>query len=174
MECAVCKRGVDDFKLIVAETGTAKEKEGEKKKEAATRKPLGDFDLNISSKSMDKRAERKKQMKDEDEMSVRGKSFFLDPLFSSPGSAVSGSFTGGLDSAFELLGASFGSAGGDGGMRTSTPPPGVRRASALTGITAAKGSLDSVVLRIDNVPWVCFSHSLLWLKCELTCYHYCL
>ncbi|KIY48478.1 hypothetical protein FISHEDRAFT_21033, partial [Fistulina hepatica ATCC 64428] len=105
MECAVCKRGVADFKLITPLVVP----------KANASKPVND----------DRRA--------------RGKSF-IDPLFSSPGSATSAQTA--LDGTFE-----FGMA------RSSTPKDDLSQDTSRTGITRGEGIKDNVVLRIDNVPW---------------------
>ncbi|KAJ7599274.1 hypothetical protein C8J56DRAFT_186239 [Mycena floridula] len=123
MECAVCKRGVDDFKLISLPAAPTSEK----------RPPFGQLDVNRTNKS-----QRKEK---QDEATAKGKSF-MDLLFSSPGSAVT-AFSG-VDS-FAFLG-SFDDAI-DGPRCSTPPPPGLKRPGPQ------RDSREFVVLRIDNVPW---------------------
>lgn len=116
MECAVCKKSVDDFKLISLQpTLDNVSNEGGKRNAKRTSTPNGTTD--DSSKS---------------------DHYFADPTFSSPGSNG-----GGLDSAFELLGPF-----GTGSILSSTPP---RRTATVT----LEPLKEAIVLRIDNVPWVC-------------------
>ncbi|KAK0232450.1 hypothetical protein EDD85DRAFT_911339 [Armillaria nabsnona] len=132
MECAVCKNSVEDFKLISG-SGPAE------KKSKADRRSFGSVESNCNQRSGS-----------DDEHIGRGKSF-MDPLFSSPGSAVSTSFTGGLESAFEFGGQAFFR---NDDVRASTPPPATRRRSRdHQSPRQQHSSKDHVVLRIDNVPW---------------------
>ncbi len=134
MECAVCKNSVEDFKLISG-SGPAE------KKSKADRRSFGSVESN-----------RDQRLGGDDEQIERGQSF-MDPLFSSPGSAVSTSFTGGLESAFEFGGQAFFR---NDDVRASTPPPATRRRSRdHQSPRQQHPSKDHVVLRIDNVPWVC-------------------
>lgn len=131
MECAVCKRGVEDFKLIgtTSSTGSAAAS-GDKGREGGDRKgrtPLAGVDTNVPSGIQ--------KCRDGDGEDMKGKSF-MDPLFSSPGSI--GSAATGLKSAFEFSG-TFGD-----DVRASTPKRDGKR----------DGGGECVVLRIDNVPWV--------------------
>ncbi|KAK0438324.1 uncharacterized protein EV420DRAFT_1585821, partial [Desarmillaria tabescens] len=133
MECAVCKNGVEDFKLISG-SGPAE------KKSKVDRRSFSSVESNHDQRSGS-----------DDEFVGRGKSF-MDPLFSSPGSAVSASFTGGLESAFEFGGQAFFR---NDDVRASTPPPATRRRSRDHGESPRQQNMlkDHVVLRIDNVPW---------------------
>ncbi|KAK0192333.1 hypothetical protein F5146DRAFT_978738 [Armillaria mellea] len=133
MECAVCKNSVEDFKLING-SGPAE------KKSKADRRPFSSVESNRDQRSGS-----------DDEQIERGKSF-MDPLFSSPGSAVSTSFTGGLESAFEFGGQAFFR---NDDVRASTPPPATRRRSRDHDQSPRQQYplKDHVVLRIDNVPW---------------------
>jgi hypothetical protein len=143
MECAVCKRGVADFKLSTAGK------------------------LSGSAGLMINRAEKEKlERKD-----FTGKSF-MDPLFSSPGSAAeSGAVkcvaedTGTNVDGERLLPSAFdgefdGSIGSEHGFQffdfenareASTPIPTELDNRAKGG---RERVADNVVLRIDNVPWV--------------------
>ncbi|KAE9401988.1 hypothetical protein BT96DRAFT_991502 [Gymnopus androsaceus JB14] len=59
----------------------------------------------------------------------------------------------------------------DGGIRASTPPPkarGARRASSSAVDVDKKDGHDTVVLRIDNVPWVSLSLFKLALDADVT------
>ncbi|KAK0445125.1 hypothetical protein EV421DRAFT_1797689 [Armillaria borealis] len=133
MECAVCKNSVEDFKLISG-SGPAE------KKPKADRRSFSSVESNHDQRSGS-----------DDEHIGRGKSF-MDPLFSSPGSAVSASFTGGLESAFEFGGQAFFR---NDDVRASTPPPAARRRSRDHDQSPRQQHplKDHVVLRIDNVPW---------------------
>lgn len=133
MECAVCKNSVEDFKLING-SGPAE------KKSKTDRRSFSSVESNRDQRSGS-----------DDEQIERGKSF-MDPLFSSPGSAVSTSFTGGLESAFEFGGQEFFR---NDDVRASTPPPATRRRSRDHDQSPRQqySLKDYVVLRIDNVPW---------------------
>jgi hypothetical protein len=126
MECAVCKQSVEDFKLISNDSNQTRASE------PSSAHSHGDFNRNSTSPSSDG--------------NIRGMSF-LDPLYSSPGSAISSSAVGGLDSAFEFSGPFHFS---EGEFRASTPPP---DSGKRTGMSP-RSHRDPVVLRIDNVPWV--------------------
>ncbi|KAK7043012.1 hypothetical protein VNI00_008750 [Paramarasmius palmivorus] len=144
MECASCKQGVVDFKLISSSNVT------------------GSANTSISSSVDDSR----KPVSGRKSTIERGKSF-MEPLFSSPGSAASG-----LDSAFEFNGYmpdfdpddvfSVGAFGADdNSIRASTPPPRsnsydrsqVQGRDAASAGEPSSSRKDAVVLRIDNVPW---------------------
>ncbi|KAG7446812.1 uncharacterized protein BT62DRAFT_1075568 [Guyanagaster necrorhizus] len=133
MECAVCKNSVEDFKLISG-SGPVK------KKSKTDRRSFGSVESNGDQRSGC-----------DDEQICRGKGF-MDPLFSSPGSAVSTGFTGGLESAFEFGGQAFFT---NDDVRASTPPPATLRRPLDHDHSPRRQSLlkDHVVLRIDNVPW---------------------
>lgn len=133
MECAVCRASVEDFKLVTPPVSSEKEKK---------RTPFGNVDVNRSVAATTTKARKLK-----DEESVRPDSFF-DPLFSSPGSATSGGGYTGLDHAFEYLGAFNGAIEE---VRCSTPLR-KKRSSISSEVK------EPVVLRIDNVPWVCCSN----------------
>lgn len=109
---------------------------GEKDMECAVcKKSVADFKLVSGSVVSKPRRSGGRSILD-DERTSKGKSFF-DSLTSSPGST-----TGGLESAFEFERGQ--SIFGHGDLRASTPPPNFHR----------RDGKDSVVLRIDNVPWV--------------------
>ncbi|TFK71848.1 hypothetical protein BDN72DRAFT_399365 [Pluteus cervinus] len=122
MECAVCKRGVEDFRL---QTAT-----GNDSKDASQTKSSG-------SKTMEVNKEPATPKRAQDD-GAKGKSF-LDPLFSSPGTSISGRDLD-LDPMFEF-----------GEIRASTPKLERRESSASEKAVIKYG--DNVVLRIDNVPW---------------------
>ena len=143
MECAVCKRAVADFKLVVG-SGKAS--------------PGGQLDSSFE-KANKKTTTTTKVQNMKDQTDLKGKSF-IDPLFSSPGSATthdtaSSSGESELDSAFEF-GLDFGE------LRASTPKfeqqqqhlaPDLSNQSINGGRGEKKGD-SNAVLRIDNVPWV--------------------
>lgn len=134
MECAVCKKGVEDFKLIVV-GGALDGKEGDQKKPS-------DKSANTSG------GKQKLQVTKETRESPapQGKSF-LDPLFPSPATSVSGHELD-LDGIFEF-----------GEVEASTPKLNRRELEPVglptSGAKEAKKDKSHVVLRIDNVPWVC-------------------
>ena len=143
MECAVCKRAVADFKLVV---GSGKGSPG------------GQLDSSLE-KANKKTTTTTKMQNMKDQTDLKGKSF-IDPLFSSPGSATthdtaSSSGESELDSAFEF-GLDFGE------LRASTPKfeqqqqhlaPDLSNQSINGGRGEKRGD-SNAVLRIDNVPWV--------------------
>lgn len=133
----MCKRAVADFKLVI---GSGKASPGGQ--------------LDASFKKANKKTTPTKTVQN-----MKGKSF-IDPLFSSPGSATthdtaSSSGESELDSAFEF-GLDFGE------LRASTPKleqqqqhlaPDLSNQSMNGGRGEKKGD-SNAVLRIDNVPWV--------------------
>nr|ATV82108.1 putative zinc finger protein [Strobilurus tenacellus] len=112
---------------------------GEKDMECAVcKQSVEDFKLVSGAPPKAKKSASNRPASD-DGPTAKGKSF-LDPLFSSPGSA-----TGGLESAFEFeRGDSIFS---HSELRASTPPPRSQRR------TSSRASQENTVLRIDNVPW---------------------
>jgi len=148
MECAVCRGKVADFKLVVGDSQN-------------TDSPKAEEDVDGQSKT-EKKVGRARNMKTPDDEIGRS---FMDPLFSSPGSAVTGdgaASVNGLQSAFEF---------GLGLVRASTPkreertemvtnqlnknPVDAQTDKRLRERGRGKGKgEENVVLRIDNVPWV--------------------
>lgn len=150
MECAVCKQSVANFNLVM----------GPGKVAANSKGPVED----TSSASTGEDP----QENGRDRTDTSSKSF-ANPLFSSsPGSSNAfedGSTSNGdLESAFE-----FGLDLGE--LRASTPKleqqmqdsPWIWSKSHTSPCIARNGE-DNVVLRIDNVPWVCFLVSLFVLQ----------
>jgi hypothetical protein len=142
MECAVCKQSVQDFKLIVNPKANA----------ALAAAGASSIDRSVYT-TLNLQLDRKDTM--------TGESFF-DPIFSSPSSSNTAegpgilpendSF-GDLESSFE-----FGIDFSLNEFRASTPKLENSMSpdnSALLPGAAQPNSKDGVVLRIDNVPWVC-------------------
>ena len=155
MECAVCKRAVADFKLVI---GSGKGSPG------------GQLDSSFEKANKKKTTTTKTVQNMKDQAGLKGKSF-IDPLFSSPGSATthdtaSSSGESELDSAFDF-GLDFGE------LRASTPKfeqqqhlaPDLSNQSMNGGRGEKKGD-SNAVLRIDNVPWV--MHLVIYFHIHLT------
>jgi len=141
MECAVCKKSVADFKLVM---GASKGDRGSIS--AADLSAKGDSRVFRFSEKADHSADMARMS-------------FMEPLSSSPCSSnafehEAGNDCGDLGSAFEF--------GRDLELRASTPKLEQRsQESFLEGMSATHSNgkremrgEDNVVLRIDNVPWV--------------------
>ncbi|GLB39240.1 putative ring finger [Lyophyllum shimeji] len=141
MECAVCRYKVADFKLVTGEAHTAPAFKAESDDDGKTKhqqKSARPCDVTTPDGQV-------------------GKSF-MEPLFSSPGSGITGdgqASINGLESAFE-----FGL--GLDSVRASTPKREEWDRNAIEGENDKKlrergrgkeKGEENVVLRIDNVPW---------------------
>lgn len=183
MRCAVCWRGVGDFRLVSVGSADVKTKakgtEGEVGGGAA--KDGGeDGDKSVGATEVKKDAETTVVGKDTTDEDLRGKSF-LSPLFSSPSSprtstSLSSSHEHDLDVSIQEFGAGLEAAFESGEVRASTPTfgrreldddlveVGVEEGSGMgmgkgkdgrsKGRGQEEGQGENVVLRIDNVPWV--------------------
>lgn len=134
MECAVCKQSVADFKLVMSGSKGGAQPSGARGAEQTM--PSEDI------------------MIDQSDLSAKS---FMDPRFASSSGSSSDGFDAGSDhgtlqSAFE-----FGLDLGE--IRASTPKmEQVVDHAERSGVSrrAPHRNEDNVVLRIDNVPWVCF------------------